>query len=159
MEEFSSTVIQIKSLPYCSPIKAKSKLLFYGFRQLRNVARYCIVFKVAKAMKACRRSKETSALRRGETLKWNSNSLIWLLTFWFYLTPGKANIFSRYENLKRIFLSFDVWDQVRRYVCPASPKRVDHTWETAALVMELTTSWPGQSFSWYCHFGFLGSSS
>jgi len=31
-----------------------------------NNDRYCIVFKVAKAMKACRRSKETSALRRGE---------------------------------------------------------------------------------------------
>merc|ERR1712192_5783 len=31
-----------------------------------NNDRYCIVFKVAKAMKACRRSKETSALLRGE---------------------------------------------------------------------------------------------
>jgi len=31
-----------------------------------NNDRYCIVFKVAKAMKACRRSKDTSALRRGE---------------------------------------------------------------------------------------------
>lgn len=31
-----------------------------------NNDRYCIVFKVEKAMKACRRSKETSALRRGE---------------------------------------------------------------------------------------------
>ena len=33
---------------------------------LNHFSRYCIVFKVAKAMKACRRSKDTSALRRGK---------------------------------------------------------------------------------------------
>ena len=39
------------------------------FLPIQKFARYCIVFKVAKAMKACRRSKETSPLRRGETLE------------------------------------------------------------------------------------------
>ena len=41
--------------------------------------RYCIVFKVEKAMKACRRSKDTSALHRGE---------IWYLTLCCHLGFG-----------------------------------------------------------------------
>ena len=40
--------------------------------------RYCIVFKVEKAMKACRRSKDTSALHRGEI------SYLILLSPWFW---------------------------------------------------------------------------
>ena len=33
-----------------------------------HVLRYCVVFKVDKAMSGCRRSKETEALKRGESL-------------------------------------------------------------------------------------------
>ena len=45
--------------------------------------RYCIVFKVEKAMKACKRSKDTSALHRGE---------IWYLTLCCHLGFGVIHL-------------------------------------------------------------------
>ena len=54
---FTLSALKLEYLGTCSAF-------FFFFFQL---TRYCVVFKVDKAMSGCRRSKETEALKRGES--------------------------------------------------------------------------------------------